>query len=223
MRDSIIAEKKQTAKQFVAEHAGALRAATDHRDLTRTGKEGGFDSRAGFTAYKKALLEAGVDYSAMRAGCRAADLKATAAAATHSLTLYTDASLGGFAVTDENGEPLWYGRFFDGEGERQSDAELGSAKKAVWLAGKVREVLGAPVLALTLRTDCTWLTYQDSPKRKGFVLTKLAKRYGILLSVQWVVGRKNLADHYSRTRGFKKWQANDLTALALPIAKGGAA
>ena len=78
--------------------------------------------------------------------------------ATASLTLYCDAKANNdrFAICDKGGNPVWHGRFFatdhDYNGE-QSSREIAAARKAVWLAAKVKETLGLSAIKLALKVD----------------------------------------------------------------------
>jgi len=210
-------EKKVTAKEFVAENAESLKKMTV-AELTKLGCEK-FDSRAGFTAYKKALLTIGIDYNQMRAERREEKVDEIKTAATKSITLITDATAERFAICGESGNPLWFGRFFDGEGGEQSAGELAAAKKAIWLAGKIKESIGESTINLILQTDAEWLTwgeYTANNKQggKAKVLGEMAVKSGINLKIEHIPGSSNPADFYSRTKGFKKWSENNLSLLA---------
>lgn len=126
----------------------------------------------------------------------------------HEITFYSDYKLGTnrFAITDENGAPLWYGKDFDAPSS-QAQGELNAGKKAVWLAGKVREMFDLPSIKLTLNVDAQWLTYQSDPKQKGYELTRLAEKYNVILDVNWVNGEDNPADAYTtkNASGYQKW------------------
>ena len=136
---------------------------------------------------------------------------------THHLQLFSDYKLGTnrFCVTDARGKELWFGRDFD-DPESQAAGELSAAKKAVWLAGKLAETLGDEARAcLTLKVDAEYLCYQQRPNQKGYVLTKLAAKYGIGLRVEWVSGASNPADEQTAAkRGYQKWRDADLPAYS---------
>jgi len=145
-----------------------------------------------------------------------------------SLTLYSDAnaSHSRFAICDRDGKPLWYGRFFDNDREfdgEQSSGEMAAAKKAVWLAGKIKEAIGADSLRLTLMVDAEWLCWANEALKpdwngktggKAKFLAFAAKKAGVDLDVQHVRGVDNPADPWTTAAGFKKWSDNDLAALA---------
>ena len=120
------------------------------------------------------------------------------------ITIYTDAkaSKDRFALVNINKKPIWFGRFF--EPNEQWTAELESAKKAVWLAGKVKEHFNEEV-KLNLITDAEWLCYQKKKKKKGYVLTYLANKYGVGLNVSWISGQENPADAFTICSGFQKY------------------
>lgn len=215
--------RKQPAKKFVAANIDRLRA-LDYKALVNAGRMAGYDSRAGFTAYKKALTDAGIDYAALQAAHRdgrAADHAARFADADE-LHLVTDAaaSHNRFAVVTPAGDAIWHGRFFDDEGDEQSAAELAAAKKAVWLAGKFAATHDRPI-RLVLTVDAEWLTWANESaagveaKRGGKAkqLAAAAAKAGIALRVEWTSGATNRADAFTRCHGFQRWQ-DGLDALA---------
>lgn len=142
----------------------------------------------------------------------------------YQLDLYSDAKAkyDRFAITDANGNVVWYGKFLysdkDYNGE-QWIGELAAAKKSVWLASKVKEELNLDYLKLNLYVDAQWLTYQDHPKQKGYILTWLAKKYGIDLNVEWIRGENNPADKWTTESGYKNWRDSieDLKKTIQPI------
>ena len=132
------------------------------------------------------------------------------------LELYVDAkaSAGKFGICDKNGDVIWYGKFFEDEdADQQWTAERAAAKKAVWLASKVREALKLNSLDFTLYVDAEWLCYQQHAKQKGYILTFLAKKYNLNLTVKWIDGKSNPADKWTTAPGFAKWQDCDLLNL----------
>src|SRR5690606_10267266 len=156
-------------------------------------------------AWKKALADAGIDYNSMRDARREEKQSQREAAVTHTLTLYTDAKArtDRFAVCDAGGEPVWYGKFFDGDRDyngEQSSGEMAAAKKAVWLASKVAEAVGG-VVKLTLKVDAEWLTWANcsDPKRGGKAkdLRHAAERLGVVLEVEHISGTSNPADKWT--------------------------
>ena len=183
----------------------------------------GMDNRAAFPKFKLALNEIGLDYDEIKTGISKASTDKLISEITHEVTLYSDAkaSHNRFGITDEDGNPLWYGKFFDNDTDyngEQSSGELAAAKKAVWLAGKIKESIGAKAIRLNLMIDAQWLTYQEHSGQKGYALSLLAKKHNIELNVQWIPGKDNPADEYTVSSGFKKWSDNDLSAVANLIA-----
>jgi hypothetical protein len=212
--------KKQTAKQVVEEKKEELQKKTV-AELVQFGKESGFDSRAGFSSYKRALRDvAGIDFDALNAARREEKAQNLAATCKYHVKLYSDAkaSYGRFAICDGNGEVVWYGRFFDGEGSEQSEAEMEAAKKAVWLASKIAEALNEKAIVLTLYVDAEWLTWANGtdPKvgGKARTLRESALKHNVSLDVVHVAGAENPADKWTTEKGFKKWSDNNLPALA---------
>lgn len=217
--------KKKTAKEIVAENLESLKN-HNHAELTAWGKMNGFDSRAGFSAYKKALLTSGIDYDAMKAEKRAAKQAAAEATAVHEIMLYTDAKArtDRFAICNKNGDPVWYGKFFDDDRDysgEQSTGEMAAAKKAVWLASKVKDVLGASTIRLTLMVDAEWLTWANLVQQgrdgggKARALGEAATKAGVVLTVQHIPGAENPADKYTICTGFQKY---DIESLVLQFA-----
>jgi hypothetical protein len=210
---------KKTISQIVKECEVELKIAANHTELRTWAIEKGFDNRSAFPKFKNALLEISIDYAGMKGITHQIQEQDIENQIEHALTLYTDAkaSYGNFAICDKNGDVLWYGKFFpeDNAGE-QSRAEVASAKKAVWLASKVKEAIGGKPIYLNLIVDAQWLCYQDHSGQKGYVLTQAARKYGIKLDVTWIKGTENPADEYTTAKGFKKWQDNDLTKLCEP-------
>lgn len=218
--------KKPTAKQIVAAHLETLRGLS-HGELFTFSREHGINSDSGFAAFKRALLAEGIDYEALRTAGRAAQQQEREAACTHSLTLYTDAKAreDRFAICDADGQPVWFGRFFaddrDYNGE-QSSGEMADAKKAVWLASKVAQAVGAKSIRLNLIVDAEWLTWANAAndpsadrKRggKALALADAARRCNVVLEVTHIAGADNPADQYTVCSGFRRWQDSDLALL----------
>ncbi|WP_421977151.1 ArdC family protein [Roseivirga seohaensis] len=212
-------KKPKTIAEKVKANEAELKKLTNHNDLRKWAIDQKMDNRSAFPKFKKALLEIGVDYEKLRGGERKAQADEIQKSVTHEVTFYSDAkaSAGRYGITDEDGEPLWHGRFFGDEGNEQSDAELDAAKKAIWLANKVKETIGADAIRLNLYIDAQWLTYQDHPKQKGFALKRLADKYRIDLNTEWIPGKQNPADKWTVATGYKKWSDNNLRDLATPL------
>lgn len=208
---------KTTIKSQVTAAAETLTSMTTHTQLREWAVANGMDSRSGFSAFKKALKEIGLDYDAIRSGIQAAAADELSSRCRHEVTLITDAKArcSRFAICGGDGAVVWYGRFFDGEGSEQSAAELETAKKAIWLAGKVREQLGEAAIRLTLKVDAQWLTTLSG---KAAVLASKASQANIDLVMEWIPGASNPADKWTVASGYKKWQETPLATLAQPIA-----
>lgn len=197
--------KNPTIAQFVAEHIDVLKAMPTHRELAEWADDHELMTQQRFPRFKKALLEHGIDYSAMRSGVHQQNRES----ATHEITLYSDAKASKlrFGVCDQAGEPVWHGRDFDEHGE-QSAAEMAAAKKAVWLAAKVRERAALNVIKLNLNVDAQWLVYANGNDGggKAAALRSAANKQGVVLNVQWIPGAQNPADEYTVCGGYQKWQ-----------------
>ena len=194
-----------TVAQTVAAHIDELRALPTFRDLAAWAEEHGLMTQARFPRFKKALAEHGIDYAAMRSGVRGEER----AAVRHQITLFSDAKAKNlrFGICNQNGEPVWHGRDFD-ELDEQSAAEMSAAKKAVWLASKIREANGFERLKLVLMVDAQWLVYAngDTGGGKAAALRSAAAKAGLVLDVRWISGKDNPADAYTVCTGFMKWQ-----------------
>jgi hypothetical protein len=134
------------------------------------------------------------------------------AAVTHEATLYSDANARTrrFAVCDQDGQPVWHGRDFDGHDE-QWRAELAAAKKAVWLAWKVAERAGVPRLLLNLIIDAEWLTWANGVIGGGKpAALQGSSRRRDRPPVSWISATENPADAFTVCRGngprFLRWQ-----------------
>jgi hypothetical protein len=203
---------RATIAARVAADAETLRNAP-YTTLLDWATEHGIDNRSAWGRYKRALSDIGVNFDRMRDEHRAAARNELVQRATRTLILYCDAraSTERFAICDENGEPVWYGRFFDMDRDfngEQSSGELAAAKKAVWLAAQVAERTGESV-ALTLRVDAEWLTWAnatDGSGGKAKALAAAAQRLGVALHVEHIPGTSNPADAPTVGRGYMRWQ-----------------
>jgi len=133
------------------------------------------------------------------------------------IVFYSDAKakFDRFAITDESGQPVWHGNFFENDREydgEQSSGEMAAAKKAVWLAGKVKTALALDSVELELRVDAQWLVWANefSPNTKtggkARSLALLAIHHGVELTVVHVPGVDNPADTYTlKGKGFLRY------------------
>jgi hypothetical protein len=195
-----------------------------HTQLKAWATANEMEHKTAFARFKKALAANGINYDRLIAVASADKTAHLEANATASLTLYSDAMAKNdrFAICDKRGNPVWHGRFFatdhDYNGE-QSSGEIAVAKKAVWLASKVKETLGLSAIKLALKVDAEWLCYANAVRQgkegggRARALGDLAVRSGVVLTVEHVAGGKNPADKYTISAGFKKWQDTDLTTL----------
>lgn len=139
------------------------------------------------------------------------------------ITLYSDgkAKNDRFGITDQAGNPVWYGLFFANDyvynGE-QSTSEMSAAQKAVYFASYVAKQLNTPI-HLNLKVDAEWLLWANSsdPKRggKAKALKKSAEKLGVSLKVSHVDGVDNPADKYTICKGYQKYQDYDLNLLEI--------
>jgi hypothetical protein len=202
-----VSKRRQTITDLVREHAEELRAAETHRDLYRWAVAHELDTRHRFPVFKRALREIGIDYEALRARIISDTEDTLRRLARVSVLLYVDANAGDgrFAICDEDGGPVRVGGFSFGDRvDSQASAELEAAKKAVWLASKIRDVLGEQGIALTLMVDAEWLTYRTGKRSRELYI--YARRLGVALSVRWIPGSENPADRYTRDSVYIGWR-----------------
>jgi hypothetical protein len=143
---------------------------------------------------------------------------------THKVILYSDAKATRqrFGITAATGAVLWHGIFFDddpnfsyGSRSEQSACELAAARKAIWLANKIKAVANLVSLRLELRVDAIWLCTLSG---KAAILKADARYFGIDLKVEWIPGSENPADRWTTAKGFTKWDSADLASLPEPYA-----
>lgn len=133
---------------------------------------------------------------------------------THEILLYCDSKATNrrFAICDDAGKPLTYGYLTDERDyNRQDHSELAAAKKAIDSAVLVAKNFNIRFLRLHLYTDSRMLTFQDSIKRKGLILTLYALLNNIDLYVHWLPGEDNPADPWTNTLGEKSFDINSFT------------
>jgi hypothetical protein len=160
-----------------------------------------FNSASGFSSFKRQLLAFGVDFDAKKQEFN--ELKeACKPPATHELSLYTDyaSKYDRFAITDGDGNGLWYGKLFDCA--EQSAGEKAAVEKAIYLAGLARKEMGiaSGCLQLTVFTDAEWLTYfNNGNNNKAASLKYEAVKAGVELFIEHIPGARNPADGLTRT------------------------
>ena len=192
-----------TIRQRVTASISELKGMT-HTQLKAWATANAMEHNAAFTRFKRALAANGINYDRLIAVASADKTARLEANARASLTLYCDAKANNdrFAICDKRGNPVWHGRFFvtdhDYNGE-QSSGEIAAAKKAVWLASKVKETLGLSAIKLALKVDAEWLCYANAVRAgnpgggRARALGDLAIRSGVVLTVEQIAGGKNPA------------------------------
>lgn len=205
-----------TIKEKVKQGENVLKKMTSHEDLKDWAYNNGMNNKSAFPIFKKTLVDLEInDYEKLKGNHFNSLIPCSP---DYEVTMYSDAKLGKnrFGITDVDGNPLWFGKFFHNDyiyKNTQTTGELSAASKAVWLASKIKEELAVESIQINLYVDAEWLTYQQ-PHNKGFLLTKNAKKFGVILNINWVSGVNNPADKYTICDGFKKWSDNNLEALA---------
>ena len=160
-----------TIRERVTASISELKGMT-HTQLKAWATANEMEHNAAFTRFKQALAANGINYDRLIAVASADKTARLEANATASLTLYCDAKAKNdrFAICDKRGNPVWHGRFFATDhnynGE-QSSGEIAAAKKAVWLASKVKETLGLSAMARPQGRCGMALLRQRRPARQG--------------------------------------------------------
>ncbi len=213
--------KRQTIQQTVEANRDAALACKTSQELKEFIESVGCKTKARWSRAVQAIIDiGGVDYYAARGETRAASAETLRSQVSHEVTLFVDAKARcqRFAITDADGHPVWYGRFFDddrsfsyGDRNEQSACECAAARKAIWFASKIKEAVNATAIRLTLKVDAQWLTTGGG---KASILQSDARRFNVELDLQWIAGTSNPADQYTDTTGFMRWSDNDLASLA---------
>ena len=126
------------------------------------------------------------------------------------------ASKNRFGICLRSGEPIWYGTFppndeyYNGE---QWSAELETAKRAIWLTKRIKEMLDLTEMKLELFVEVEWLTLANeakgSPRKskaggKARCLDILSEKHHIDLHMNLILSRQNPANRYITCKGFKR-------------------
>lgn len=156
-----------------------------------------------------------VDYDALRECEQRERTEALAAAAATAPVVSLSAAgdeRGSFAVVGEadTSDVAWYGSFHKDDrvfrpGDQHS-ADEASSGKAVFLASKVREHLGADAIRLHLRVS--------SERIDGVKLAELAAKKQVILDLE-VIPTGNPAEQWCLEPGFGEWRAIRLADLVV--------
>lgn len=212
-------------ESVVAEHKDKLKAATAHTDLREFAVEQHWDNRGDFGKYKFILKKFGINYDELRSAAgeqfreqmedKQKQLQRDAEEFPR-VRLWTAAvedeasGDGSFAIVGEEGEAVWYGKFFDDDRVRQAgdlfSAEQSAAGKAVFLAEKAKEASGVDALALEIITTCPELN------ATALGITAAAKNIAVEITVD---DSDNRAVEMAEMPGFRKWQDADLSDLVV--------
>ena len=208
---------KVSVGTLVINHHKELREFTSHIQLKAWAEKHQLNTAVLFSQFKRRLFDIGIDYDKLKE-LVSSKLEAEI---SHELTLYCSANptYDKFGITNHLGDVLWYGRFFDQDNSKsQADADLSAATKAIWLASKIKA--SNPLISklrLNLFVDALWLTFQMHDKQKAYILSQLARKYNLVLKMDYVDKEKNLASRWSAEMGFKKWSDNVLLDLPEPV------
>lgn len=209
---------------MVEEHADRVKQLKSTQEITAFITEIGCKTQQRWGKAVAAIIECGgPDYYWLRGETRAASAEALRQSTTHEVELYVDAKARcqRFAITDAAGQPVWYGIFFEddqsfsyGDRNEQSACECAAARKAIWLASKIKEAAGQKAINLVLNVDASWLVTLAG---KATILATDARRFNIDLHMNWVPGTTNPADKFTIASGYRKWDSERLEKYAVPI------
>jgi hypothetical protein len=205
--------------------AAAVRDAADHlrtastADLRAWAETEGLFSRSLWPKVKRELYkQLDVDYDALRtAESEQVTVEVAQAAESAPLVeLYAAGDeRGSFAVVGDGEDTAWYGTFHakDAIFKRgdQDSADDSAAGKAAFLAGKLRDELGAPAIRLILHIS--------NPNVDGTRLAAIAAKHGVHLE-QLEIADDNPASVWCEVPGHRAWQAIRLTDLLVDTGAG---
>jgi hypothetical protein len=221
-------ENEMTVRETIQTNRDEYLAAKTSEELKSLFQRDGLATQHRWNKAVAAVIElGGVDYYAVRGEQRAATAEALRQQVTHEVELFVDAKARcqRFAITDANGSVVWYGIFFEddrsfsyGDRNEQSACECAAARKAIWLASKIKEAVNATAIRLHLNVDAQWLTTLAG---KATILASDARRFNIELDMKWVEGTSNPADSWTTAGGFKRWNDEPIEHLAVAITNQG--
>ncbi len=207
-------EQWERAQSAVAEHANTLQAATTHRELRAWAEAQDLtDPPSQWVKIKTELRkQLDIDYDQLRADTLAGETKALAEvgedAPTITLCVAGDDEVKSYAICPpDNDSESWYGEYHPKdrvyvEGDALS-AETAAAEKAVFLAGKAREAIGADAVRLTILTTHPDLAATD--------LAASANRARVIVTVEHT--EQNPAVALTRAPGYRTWREIRLDRL----------
>jgi hypothetical protein len=216
--------KTLTTKQLVEQSKDAALAAKTPAEIKAFIESIGCGTKQRWGKAVAAIIEiGGTDYYAARGEVRAATMESLRQSVSHEVCLHVDAKARcqRFAICDCEGEILWFGIFFEddksfsyGDRNEQSACECAAARKAIWLASKIKEACGAAAIRLTLKVDAQWLCTLSG---KASILASDARRFNIELNMEWISGVSNPADKWTTASGYKRWNDEPIAQLAVKI------
>lgn len=200
------------ATAAVSDNAELLRAMSTHGEIYRWAKDNDLTGKTMFPKIKAQLRkQLGIDYERLREATTEQRVEELAAAAAGApwivLCAAADDTEQRFAITDCEGEALWYStfhpddRFYRGN---QASALLSAAEKAVYLAGQARREAGLEHVRLLLRVCGHGLD--------PAALSGAAVAAGVVVHLE-VVERDNPALEWCSAPGFRSWREARLDTL----------
>lgn len=190
-------------EEHVQRDAGALRQ-MGPLQLIEWGRQRGVVDRPSRIAYRTALDAIGVDFKALRRERLAEDQAEAAGRATASVTFHLAANTQRWAICTTTGKPVWWAPFH--ENERAFDGSLWCAsflcaKRAVQLAARVRQGVGASGLKLVLLADAANSIWTDEAiDQRAVDVAQLAQKLQIALYAREIPPEANRAIPFTATR-----------------------
>ncbi len=209
------AELWSEVEDHILSEKETLQGFTSHTEIYQWAINNGYNTQELFPIVKAELKKVlDIDYAEMREQSRqelaekrhlAIEKLSAEAADAPLVELWAAASANGtFAIVSDE-DVVWYGTFheddFDFVGDLRS-ALRSVAKKAVWIAGKVREDMKAPAIRLTLHMD-------DAPGDLGKEM--LRNNVAVHLEFDGSGG----ASEVSTLPGYKSWREIPLDSLVV--------
>jgi len=213
-----------TIKEIVEKNYEILKE-MNQVEMTLWAKSHGIDSRAGFWRFKKHLKTNGIDYDKMRKARFLEKPKTESGPITHAVTLFCDACvrINRFAICDKLKNPVWYGYFAwrdEQHNFEQARAELGVAKKAIWLASQCFDLIEGETkkIQVNLMVDPMWLRWSRispelDPQGKMSELEFFARKYDVDLKFDHVQQVDNPASSYILASKYQSWRDYDIKNL----------
>lgn len=129
-----------------------------------------------------------------------------------NITLYckVEPSLNCFVICNQDGKVVW-SESFSASPIEPSACDIEAAKKAVYLAKKIREKHNLSSIYLTLIVGSNWLSLSDNKDyydELAWKLLHLAEKYNVVLSVEHIPRKESPVDEYTVDRVYVDYKDN---------------